>query len=604
MTSDVVLSSALRTNLQSLQNTQRLIDDTQLKLATGLKVNSALDNPQNFFSAQNLDNRANDLSRLLDGIGQSIRTIEQADNGIKALTKLVEQAESIATSALEATTSASESTSLTGNVDVSNFTGTGANNRLTFTATKADGTAITLSSSGQIDLTTASTETDVINAINAFTDSDGNQVFQASLTDSNRLQIKTVGQTNFQLEVIDDSTGVSTAGSQNLAAQLGLGQLTQIKDTDATESSVVVTSKSASTVSSVALYKSATEVADRSTALTALVKSDGATRALTLSTDSDADLTATDSLAAADGADKFYINVGVNGVITRQLEVDQTTSVQGLIDKINNDSTLNTQIKASFDETTGQINLTSLTSEVESIEIGASVTDQDISEDSGTASNNTDEAAASIAINFGFGATSTAVTASANADGANQTSNQTASDTSARESIRISGGAGELAQLESDFNTVRSQIDTLVKDSDYRGVNLLNGDNLTTTFDEDRTNTLTTEGADFSSTGLGIDGASFSGRTAIDSSLAQARNALTSVRNFGQSIANDLAIIQTRRDFTESTINTLEAGADDLTVADQNEEGANLLALQTRQQLGVTSLSLASQSQQAVLRLF
>ena len=75
MSSDVVLTSALRTNLQSLQNTQRLIDETQLKLATGLSVNSALDNPQNFFAAQNLDNRANDLNRLLDGIGQSVRTI-------------------------------------------------------------------------------------------------------------------------------------------------------------------------------------------------------------------------------------------------------------------------------------------------------------------------------------------------------------------------------------------------------------------------------------------------------------------------------------------------------------------------------------------------
>lgn len=79
---------------------------------------------------------------------------------------------------------------------------------------------------------------------------------------------------------------------------------------------------------------------------------------------------------------------------------------------------------------------------------------------------------------------------------------------------------------------------------------------------------------------------------------------MESVRGFGSTLANNLSIIQTRRDFTQNTINTLRAGADDLTVADQNEEGANLLALQTRQQLGVTSLSLAAQSQQSVLRLF
>ena len=148
-----------------------------------------------------------------------------------------------------------------------------------------------------------------------------------------------------------------------------------------------------------------------------------------------------------------------------------------------------------------------------------------------------------------------------------------------------------------------TQIDTLVEDAGYRGINLLNGDNLITDFNEDRTSTLTTEGVTFDSTGLGIAEADFTNAAGVES-IQSVRNALASVRNFGQSIANDLAVIQTRRDFTESTINTLEAGADDLTVADQNEEGANLLALQTRQTLAVTSLSLASQSQQAVLRLF
>ena len=82
------------------------------------------------------------------------------------------------------------------------------------------------------------------------------------------------------------------------------------------------------------------------------------------------------------------------------------------------------------------------------------------------------------------------------------------------------------------------------------------------------------------------------------------RDALNEVRSFGASLANNLSIIQTRQTFTQETINTLKAGASALTDADLNEEGATLLALQTAQQLGVTSLSLASQSQQSVLRLF
>ncbi len=82
MTSDVVLTAALRNNLLSLQNTQSVIDIAQNRLSTGRKVNSALDNPQSFFASQALNNRASDLTRLLDTIGQSIQVIKAADNGI------------------------------------------------------------------------------------------------------------------------------------------------------------------------------------------------------------------------------------------------------------------------------------------------------------------------------------------------------------------------------------------------------------------------------------------------------------------------------------------------------------------------------------------
>jgi flagellin len=132
----------------------------------------------------------------------------------------------------------------------------------------------------------------------------------------------------------------------------------------------------------------------------------------------------------------------------------------------------------------------------------------------------------------------------------------------------------------------------------------LNGDDLTTFFNEDRTSKLDTEGATFSSAGLGLDPASFINTSAADDTLAQVREALNDVRSFSASLANSLSIVQTRQTFTEDLVNELEAGAEKLTVADTNEEGAKLLALQTRQQLGVTSLSLAVQSQQSVLRLF
>ena len=76
------------------------------------------------------------------------------------------------------------------------------------------------------------------------------------------------------------------------------------------------------------------------------------------------------------------------------------------------------------------------------------------------------------------------------------------------------------------------------------------------------------------------------------------------LRDMASEFGNNYSIVQTRQDFTENLINVLEEGADNLTLADMNEESANMLALQTRQQLAINSLSLASQAAQSVLSLF
>ncbi|HEY8567084.1 MAG TPA: hypothetical protein VIL65_16425, partial [Beijerinckiaceae bacterium] len=105
--SGISLTTAMRGNLLSLQNTQSLITTTQNKLATGLKVSSALDNAQSFFQASAMNNRASDLARLQDGMGLAIKTFEAADKGIKAMTKIAENMAAVAKSALDATTVAS-----------------------------------------------------------------------------------------------------------------------------------------------------------------------------------------------------------------------------------------------------------------------------------------------------------------------------------------------------------------------------------------------------------------------------------------------------------------------------------------------------------------
>ena len=101
--SGIVLSSSVRQNLLSLQSTADLLATTQSRLSTGKKVNTALDNPTNFFTAQSLDGRASDISNLLDGIGNGVQVLQAANTGITSLSKLVDTAKSIANQALQTT---------------------------------------------------------------------------------------------------------------------------------------------------------------------------------------------------------------------------------------------------------------------------------------------------------------------------------------------------------------------------------------------------------------------------------------------------------------------------------------------------------------------
>src|SRR6202140_3356104 len=110
----IVLSAAVRQNLLSLQSTAALLATTQNNLATGNKVNSALDNPTNFFTAQGLNNRASDISNLLDSIGNGVQVLQAANTGLTSLQSLVASAESIANQALEATSGYSTKSQVVG----------------------------------------------------------------------------------------------------------------------------------------------------------------------------------------------------------------------------------------------------------------------------------------------------------------------------------------------------------------------------------------------------------------------------------------------------------------------------------------------------------
>jgi flagellin len=162
------------------------------------------------------------------------------------------------------------------------------------------------------------------------------------------------------------------------------------------------------------------------------------------------------------------------------------------------------------------------------------------------------------------------------------------------------------SSLATQFDAIRLQIDQLAADSGYNGVNLLNGENLKVVFNEKGTSSQSITGVKYDSAGLGIAASThnFQVDGDITSALSNLTAALSSLRAQAVNFGSSLSVVQVRQDFTKAMVNTLQTGADNLVLADSNQEGANMLALQTRQSLSTTALSLANQASQAVLRLF
>jgi len=374
--SDIVLTSGIRANLLSLQGTASLIGQTQQRLATGLKVNSALDNPIDYFTASSLHATANNLGNLLDAVSNAIQTVQAANNGITSITKLVQSAQAIVQQAQQsAATTAVDTGTVSGLTSASSFNVTS-----TGTITISDGTTT------------------------------------ATIT----------------------STGAVTVG--------------QI-------------------------------------------------------------------IAAVNGTAGLKVNAELSANGSLQLEATGTNGIT----------------------------------------IGGSATPTELGQ-------------------FGL------------ASGVTSPGTANATRTS----------------LASQYNQVLTQIDQLASDSGFNGVNLLAGQSLQVVFNVSRTSSLALSGVTFNSAGLGISQAAsnFQTNTSLANAASQLTASLGTLQNQAASFGTNLSVIQIRQSFTSATINTLQTGADNITLADTNQEGANLLALQTRQSLAETALSLAAQSQNSVLRLF
>ena len=175
---------------------------------------------------------------------------------------------------------------------------------------------------------------------------------------------------------------------------------------------------------------------------------------------------------------------------------------------------------------------------------------------------------------------------------------------------KATGNTNERSTLAVQFNELLGQINLIANDASFNGSNLLKAgpDELGVAFNDDNSSNLTITGLDSTTASTGINMAvavnGFGTNANIDVALTQISAALSELRTNAATMGSKNTILGTRLDFTENLVANLNNGEGKLTLADLNEESAKLLALQTRQQLGINSLALAAQSERSILALF
>ena len=537
--SGIVLSSAVRSNLITLQTTADLQAKVQERLSTGKKVNSALDNPTNFFTASGLNRRASNLSALLDGMSQGIKTLEGADNAMKSITKTVETMQANIRQARQDKSFKGMSNTLDATA-----IGTSTAKNLSFSGGAVGTTPV------NVDLQTAQ---GVLTAATNYANLDfaeaGDTInFKVALNGSSTTTQVTIenGTAANSLKITVGSTVTDNIAVASEAAVTGAEMATALTQAfTAANAGITVTG---STGAKLVFTATAADASTAAVTMSNLVIANGGAGAAI--TDANFGFTAGGLGVSAGGA------ATTTGMAVK--------TVDALVADINAKTGLTDKVKASNDG--GKLRIDNLSTESLSV-VGAT--------------------AAGVA-NGGTGLSNT----------------------------QTIGGNEVRKNLIGQFNDLRKQLDKLASDGSYNGINLVKADKLKITFNEFGTSSIEIQAKNTAGTvrGIGTEASSlnigeatateFSSDASLDARLDALNDALTTIQTQSSSFGAALTTVQNRQEFTKAMINTLQQGADALTLADSNEEGANLLALNTRQQLSQTALSLASQASQAVLRLF
>lgn len=523
--SNVTLSASVRQSLLSLQNTTGLIERTQNRLSTGLRVSSAIDDPVAFFQAKSLSDRAGDFLEKKNDIDQGISTVTAALDGVNAIDSLVKQMKGISNSMKSATDSqmsdlVSQFNDLRSQINnlaadatyqgTNLINGTGQTLSVEFSEKSASLVQIT-----SVDLRSSTAGLNI--AANAYYTGDDSvthaQLFGTTAAEefANRFLSTT---SDFTLTYNGSDTTFNAGDTINFTYGTGSSMSFLVN----TASALTIANGGTITVDVVTAataQTSTTSVALVATATRNLYVAFGQTQLLTAGTSSSGDSftftyqgNSTVTLTTADNGLTFSGGGGLAGVITLNVASGQTYTLSA----------------------------------------GATIT-LDVF---------------------------TAATAQAASTGTNTSIYlvTTAAAFTATTALQYTGAG------------------TGGTDTQLFGVRLGAANS--------NTGGITANGGEVNFTGLVKAGDT----DRINAVIEQADTALTTLRTNSQTLGSNVALLNTRLDFTEKYTSTLQGGSDKLVLADINEEGANLLALQTRQQLGIQSLSLAAQAEASILQLF
>eukprot|EP01012_Entosiphon_sulcatum_P007817 TRINITY_DN14087_c0_g1_i1.p2 TRINITY_DN14087_c0_g1~~TRINITY_DN14087_c0_g1_i1.p2 ORF type:complete len:621 (-),score=169.31 TRINITY_DN14087_c0_g1_i1:37-1899(-) len=620
MANEVSLTSSMRTNLLQLQNVQDQVAKKQNILSTGNKINTALDGPTAFFAAKGLTQRAGDLSSLKDAMGQSISTIKAADKGLTSIDTMIDQAKGLTTAAYAAL-------------------GTDAGSVATRKALASQFNAL----KEQIDKLAGDSSFGGKNLI-------GGNGLRLDSTSSSRTAVNTIaGVENARVTnvVATDTYSVRVKGDGSIEGATG-----DILSAETAHGLTGLKLSGSLSTSSGNFSDVQIEVRGANGRTRSFILSDG-TESRTISYFDNSQTIAANTTTAATSGVAQVSNVQFGGTVeegdifTITVEGQQfsyTATSSDVATGQNAKANVASQLKASINtalasggrlsgkdlasvsvSTTGTITLTGATTTGVAREVSLSATatnalTKHISESfaSGTVVSFTvDRSLLESANNSGNGISTIEKKVDVQIQVTNLNGAQITRDGTANR------GEGKLADGEQAFafdtGTVRLKVDqnTIRKAASANSAaNLVttqvtdanSANDLTVQLNERNTNSITVGAVNLTTSGQGLrlDYAQndWTDRADIDKAVSSIDYAKQTIRSASQNLSTNLNIITTRENFTKEFSDVLTEGASKLTLADQNEEGANLLMLQTRQQLGTIALSLANQSQQSILRLF